>query len=88
MKWCCYAFEGNFGNGNQRGVVVKVIKENDGEVSFIHHFRSVEKGKEKNVKSEVPISYTIEPRILFCPWCGRNLAKHYKKQIEELLEKC
>jgi uncharacterized protein (UPF0212 family) len=47
-------------------------------------YRAVDKGKENCIQSDVPASIIIDVGIAFCPWCGSNLEKYYRKHVNSL----
>ena len=82
MKWCCLPFQSHKENASgSRGFAIAFGKRETGENECILQFRSVNQGEEKSVSSAVPLSLMEEIRIQYCPWCGRELMKWYKKNF-------
>lgn len=84
VNWCCPGLEFQYVRGGERGVAV-LYKNTDGEVKFFLQFRALERGVQRLANAPpIPVSLIEQVPISFCPWCGKQLVKHYKKQIERL----
>jgi hypothetical protein len=84
VKWCCLAFQGHYQNAGERTFAVLVDIEASGEAIFIFQHRALEPCDLLPSDLQVPVSVVSEVRINFCPWCGRSLAKWYKRFAAEL----
>jgi len=86
MKWCCESFQNSFNNKNNRGFAYIIEKlTSDDELYFFIQFRAVEEGKQQELKSNTPVSIEGKECIWFCPNCGKNLKKFYKKSMKEMV---
>jgi hypothetical protein len=84
IDWCCASFQNRYSLGGKRGVAV-VYGVRDGELQFFLQFRAVEAGVDRLPGTfEGPISLLEEVPIELCPWCGKKLARYYKKQVGRL----
>jgi hypothetical protein len=82
MKWCCDFFEQMYISKEQRGFAI--VLEEDQEPYFSLQFRAVLEGKETDVKSNSPVSLKGKTAIKYCPSCGKQVLKYYKKYLNEL----
>lgn len=85
FQWCCEPFKNAFTRGPNRGFNAGVTESDDVALFW----RPIEPGDEHLVR-ETKLPYTMslvaECVILFCPWCGRNLRKAYRRQLEKMRE--
>ena len=81
MKWCCPAFEGTFADAGKRGVGI-FVDTNNPIPMFVLQFRASD--SPINLNHSEPISSVVDVVITYCPWCGVNLGKAYKRNTEEL----
>lgn len=85
MKWCCPVFKSWYENAEVRGFAFLVESNNVGKPEFILQYKSVDdKAVDKLPVSDFPITLTGQIRIIYCPSCGKNLEKIYKKQVGDL----
>ena len=82
--WCCDAFMGCFELAGRRGVAVIADKGSDGTPRFFIQFRASDSARPLPPTSEL-LTAASEVGIVFCPWCGKNLAKFYGRKIEALM---
>ncbi|MDQ3254539.1 MAG: hypothetical protein M3R15_11630 [Acidobacteriota bacterium] len=47
-------------------------------------YRAVDAGEESHIHSDIPASIVTDIRIVFCPWCGRNVEELYGKHVDSL----
>jgi hypothetical protein len=61
-----------------------LVRRGDGAASFLLQCRVVDKGEESRLKGpdDLPMLLVSEMALRFCPWCGVDLQKYYKKQID------
>jgi hypothetical protein len=86
VNWCCEAFKNSYDLAGDRSIAVLVDRCSDGGPEFILQSRAFEKGQEPpDLSTAVPMSLMTESHMQFCPWCGRNLAKWYRKAIDVLI---
>ena len=88
VKWCCGMFEGMYENAGGRGASVLIGRDMEGWPEFTIQHRAIDRDDQSDkvpLMSE-PILMTIvtEFRITYCPGCGRNLSRWYKKNIDIL----
>ncbi|HUR98030.1 MAG TPA: hypothetical protein VMZ26_08210 [Pyrinomonadaceae bacterium] len=84
MKWCCIGFKAQYNCAGQRGVAYLVGRDSLGAPQFMVQYRAVEKGSESHIQVDILAAIIVETRIVYCPSCGVNLAKFYKKEIDNL----
>ncbi len=85
MKWCCPVFKSWYENAEFRRFAFLVESSESGKPEFIVQYKSVEdKDIDKLPILNLPITITGQLRIVYCPSCGKNLEKMYKKQVGEL----
>lgn len=84
MKWCCYPFEGWYGQAGQRGASILIGRDSTGTPAFTLQYRAIEQGDEKLITSQKPVSTVVEVGLQYCPWCGRDLERWYEKHVDEL----
>lgn len=86
VKWCCGGFRASYEGAGSRGVGLLVVRtEDDREPRFILQFRAVDIGSSFSHQGPEPLSVVSEVRLRWCPWCGRNLSKWYKKAWPDLV---
>ena len=76
VRWCCSAFRNSFERLDERGSRVVAVVSG----MFLLVFRSVDPEFIGTFTVPVPLSLVEDVPLRFCPWCGRDLAKHYAKQ--------
>ena len=83
MNWCCMGFEGHCLAAGGRGFSVLVSTRDGPAPSFILQHRALDPGAEVP-PSTSPLSFVSDVKIRFCPWCGVNLSKWYRRTFGEL----
>src|SRR6266700_1789938 len=86
-KWCCPGFQNAWEHAGQRGFGIIVSQNSLGKPQFTLQFRMVDADKEESLvfpTSPVPISRVGEMGMIYCPWCGRNLAERYANTLKVL----
>ena len=84
MKWCCLTFKSWYQSAGGRGITVLVGRNSTGGPEFVLQHRSIDKEISSLPVTDYPISVVSDTYISFCPWCGRDLARWYRKHIDEL----
>ena len=97
-KWCCTSFESLYDFRTGKGLHVFAsdpIEGGDGTPSFHITFRCTEKRNLPKLLSvlkeqELPCAFSPNVRtgMKFCPWCGKNLKKFYRKNYSQLVRHC
>ena len=82
--WCCPAFKFRFDEASKRGLAI-VVASRAGQPRFVLQSRAIDAGGESLVRAELPIMVVSENEFHYCPWCGRNLNKWYKKGWRALI---
>lgn len=77
--WCCPAFEARFSRAGERGVSIFVDDAN-GSPRFILQHRFL--GRQPEARGSVTI--TTDSVIRYCPHCGTNLDRWYRKSVRKL----
>jgi hypothetical protein len=52
---------------------------------FLWQHRAIEKGRESEVQGPSDLSIVTDTGLLFCPWCGRNLKRFYRRCSDQLV---
>lgn len=84
-SWCCPIFADHYKQAGERGLATIVVESSQQRPRFILQFRAVARRDEDLVQSTVPLSFLTEHDISFCPWCGRKLARWYRKRWRGLV---
>ena len=84
VKWCCSPFQRVYERAGDRSIAVLVDRYKNGDPTFILQARAFEKGQEPALNLPVAMSLVIEETMNYCPWCGTNLLRFYRKQIDRL----
>lgn len=84
MGWCCLGFENHFNQAGLRGTAVLIGRDSTGRPEFTLQFRAVDKGAERSVNSESPISLVEDIGMCYCPWCGCDLTNWYGNYVDDL----
>ena len=85
-KWCCDAFKNSYDLAGKRAIAVLVDRSTDGDPEFLLQARAFVKGGEPlDLNTAVPMSLVTESSMRFCPWCGRNLSRWYRRVIDLLI---
>jgi hypothetical protein len=78
IKWCCPGFKNSTERPDERGH--RVVSYSSDPTRFFLNYRSIDQQHIGKLKTGFPISIIGRVVLLFCPWCGANLAKRYGKQ--------
>jgi hypothetical protein len=49
---------------------------------FIWQRRSLEKARETEIQGPFDVELVSDIGLLFCPWCGKDLGRFYRRHIE------
>lgn len=88
--WCCFKLRILHEAAGKRTFSLIVDLDNNGNPIFFIQYRAVEEGEDilKHYGGiNAIISLIQESKIEFCPYCGRNLNKQYKKNIDSILNR-
>jgi hypothetical protein len=80
VKWCCPGFQNAWEQAGRRGFGIIVSQNSVGKPQFTLQFRMADVDKEASMTlptTPFPISRVGEMGMVYCPWCGRNLAERY-----------
>jgi hypothetical protein len=86
MEWCCAAFRGHHEAAGQKGLTVFAATNSQHRYYFVLQYRAID-----NIRNEAldhiqtPVTVLAEIAVRYCPWCGRRLARAYRKHIPEIL---
>jgi len=84
ISWCCLGFQSNYlAEPGKRGIVILVGRDSSLRPEFVIQFRNMDMEMQLPVLP-FPISLSTDIRIRYCPWCGANLEKHYRKVVDQL----
>jgi len=84
MNWCCVQFQNHYATAGEMGLSILVGRDNSGNPEFTLQCRAIDLDVQNIPITDFPITTVLDSRILFCPWCGRNLRKWYRKDIDAL----
>jgi hypothetical protein len=86
MIWCCPGFESHVGFGGERGLSIVVDSDLRARPQFFIQYRAVDLGTEASIRLEdgVPVTLAGQTGLLFCPWCGRDLAVFYESEASAI----
>jgi hypothetical protein len=84
MKWCCIGFEAHYEAAGQRGHAILIGRDSLGRPEVAMQYRAVAIGEELEIKTKSPVSTVVDVRIVFCPWCGRNVEEWYGSNVDSL----
>ena len=82
IRWCCPGFEFAFRQAGERGFGV-FADTSASPVLFVLQHRALDPGATVPTYSG-HMSVITQVGITYCPWCGRELLKWYKKSLPEL----
>lgn len=100
MKWCCEGLKQAFEDRHNRGIYIycepdhsllkcgptfwmgmrSVNTEDSGR------FSELMKTVAQDNTDSLPITIGTWRRVKFCPWCGKNLERYYKKNFDMLID--
>ena len=92
MKWCCEAFRFAFDERHDRGIFVfcelpTAVESGPTYWIAMRSVRLVDRDRfAQQVQQTVPITIATWRRIKYCPWCGRNTHRFYRKTYQHLLD--
>ena len=86
VSWCCAGFAHHYKSAGQAGACV-IALDVLGEVEYVLQFRTFEIGSQSSVQVAPGTMITLgcDVGLTFCPWCGRNLRRHYRKVERQLV---
>lgn len=84
IKWCCAPFRNAFDAKGQRGLSIIVARNFQGNLRFFCQHRAIEHG-EQPPPSTKPLATVSESLIEYCPWCGRELGKWYRRNLDAMV---
>lgn len=85
MKWCCTAFRDHHENAGRRGITVFAVTDSQHEYYFVLQNRAIDIEHKTVGHTEVPVAFITQIAIRYCPWCGRRLARAYRKYVPEII---
>jgi hypothetical protein len=83
MKWCRLGFEGHTQIAGFRGFSIFVSTKNRQNPVFIMQHRTLDPGVGMP-NTEHALTIVSDIQISFCPWCGADLRKFYRKHYQKL----
>ena len=93
MRWCCDALQHQFENRKKRGIAVVAVPpdEQHPQPRFQLSLRSIDDEAVGKVESPLAGEYIAQTLqtwapIKYCPWCGVELARFYKKSWQALFD--
>jgi hypothetical protein len=94
MRWCCNAIQQQFENRKKRGIAVVAVPPNElhPEPRFQLSLRSIDDEAVGKVQSPLAGEYIAQTLqtwapVKYCPWCGVELGRFYRKTWEALHDK-
>ena len=86
MKYCCDGFGSHHAKCGTRGLSTSV-SEQDGRAVFWLWCRAVDGDGEHifdGIDLSVPVTLKTRYPIVYCPWCGKRLARFYAKTWQDM----
>jgi hypothetical protein len=86
IRWCCQTFRSYCEEAGRRGLGV-VVEETEIGPRFLIQCRSIEPNDEeafKAIMTPFPVSLVTQTGMLFCPGCGKNRRRRYRRYAKEL----
>lgn len=84
MQYCCVQFFSLCNEAGTRGVGL-IVDASETKPAFFLQWRGMENGEDtSSLSSAVPLELATELGILFCPWCGVDLNKFYRKCVGQM----
>lgn len=85
MKWCCSAFKDHHENAGRRGITIFATLDSEQRYFFLLQSRAIDVEDKTVGHTMVPVAFATQIAVKYCPWCGRRLARAYRKHIPEIL---
>ncbi len=82
IRWCCRALRDSVSEAGHRGLAIFLNDVAD-PAYFVIQFRALEPGS-PDPESESFLTLSLETGIRFCPWCGKDLLRFYRKHLKAL----
>ncbi|MEQ8847930.1 hypothetical protein [Botrimarina sp.] len=93
MRWCCNAIQQQFEARKKRGIAVVAVPPNElhPEPRFQLSLRSIDDEVVRKVQSPLAGEYVAQTLqtwapIKYCPWCGVELRRFYRKTWDALYD--
>lgn len=85
-EWCCSLFRDYYGEaGRGTGFGLLISTSSEGLPVFKMQHRAVDKNpQEIKLPIGTRLALLSEVGILYCPWCGRDLRRHYRDSAAKL----
>lgn len=83
-KWCCSSFKARYEKVGEQGLGVLVDRGPEGHPRFLLQHRAVDAGQKLPSTGSVSVALVTDVGMAYCPWCGRNLEKFYKRKVDQL----
>jgi hypothetical protein len=85
-EWCCTFFQTFFGTVGTRGVGIFFRRPDEP----ILQFRAAEPTDAPRVHKALsncasPVALTLDLPVKYCPWCGRDIIRFYRRRVGKLL---
>jgi hypothetical protein len=85
VNWCCQWFAQHFDQQGRRGPAVAMQPRQNGGIDCVLQYRAVAIGDLGAPETSAAVPLIYESHISYCPWCGRQLDRHYKRQLKKIL---
>lgn len=82
--FCCSLFASNVKSPNERGLCIVPCRSSKHGDFFFLEFHAVAPEDEGNLDTAIAVCTGEQHAIQFCPWCGVNLKKFYRKTFDTL----
>ncbi len=84
MEWCCVQFKYLVERAGPRGMAI-IIDASHGDITrYYVQFRAADYGLSITLDCDEKVSLLEQKEIVYCPWCGVNLADRYNAIATEL----
>ena len=85
MDWCCQHFKFRAELVGLRGFSIRVGDSENSNPEFFLQFRTSDAGEKFTINEKISLVIGEESKFTFCPWCGKNSLKFYKKTYKSLV---
>jgi len=83
VKWCCISFKSQTEHAGKRGFGIFVDNTAEPPFFVIQH-RSLDPGTPNPRDIDALLILVSSTGIKYCPWCGKELLKWYRRDISKL----
>jgi hypothetical protein len=82
VSWCCAGFQDAVEHAGNRGFGIFVDTQAEPFMFVLQH-RSLDPGAQL-ANTNTPLNLVTETGLQYCPWCGKNLMRRYRRNLAKL----